>query len=123
MDAITNRHAASSLDEEEMLRVKQQDMLLNFDAETSPDHGESIDERLMHTVKDNTLGVRYEERGAYLRILRLAQEVPLRRQERFATEIRADDIKMSPAITVGPSTISPSSSICLLIPSSIADDQ
>jgi len=49
------------LTEEEMLRVKQQDMLLNFDAETALITANRSMSDLMHTVKDNTLGVRYED--------------------------------------------------------------
>ncbi len=89
-DNRSNSRQRRPLTEEEMVRVRQQEMLLDFDAETSPDHGESIDERLMNTVQDNTLGVRYEEREAYLRILRLAFEVPIKRLEKFATEIRRE---------------------------------
>ncbi len=76
------------LTEEEMVELRKRELLLDFDAETSLDRGETIHPELMNTAKDNTIGVRYEEREAYLRILRLAQEVPLRRQERFAAQIR-----------------------------------
>lgn len=77
------------LTKDEMVELRRKEALLDFDAETSLDHGETIHPELMETVKDNTIGVRYEEREAYLRVLRLAQEVPLRQQERFAAQIRS----------------------------------
>ncbi len=83
--------------EEELLEAKRRELLQEFDAETSLDHGESIHPKLMLTVKDNTVGVRYEEREAYLRILRLAQEVPLRKQQRYAAEIKMERRETTPA--------------------------
>jgi len=84
------------LTEDEMVAIRRQELLQDFDAETSLDHGESIHPRLMHAVRDNTMGVRYEEREAYLRVLRLAAEVPLRRQQRFAAEIRSERRELTP---------------------------
>jgi hypothetical protein len=69
------------LTEDEMVEQRQRELLLDFKDPPSLDHGESVHPRLMETVKDNTVGVRFEEREAYLRVLRLASEVPLRRQE------------------------------------------
>lgn len=83
-------------------RAERQDQLLNFDAETSPDHGASIDERLMSLVKDNTVGVRYEEREAYLRVLRLAHDVPIHRLERFATDLRNERYEAVPSYQARP---------------------
>ena len=83
--------------EDEMVRQRQRELMQDFNESTTLDHGESIHPRLMHGVKDNTLGVRYEEREAYLRVLRLATEVPLRRQERFAAEIQTERRAMNPS--------------------------
>lgn len=85
------------LTEDEMVEMRRRELLQDFDEETTLDHGESIHPQLMETVKDNTLGVRYEEREAYLRILRLSQEVPLRRQQRFAAQIRSERRELSPS--------------------------
>lgn len=85
------------LTEEEMVRLRQQELLMDFDAETSLDHGESIHPQLMSRVIDNTPGIRFEEREAYLRILRLAEEVPLKRQEQFAAEIRSERRESTPS--------------------------
>ena len=85
------------LTEDEMVQQRKRELLLDFNDPPSLDHGESGHPRLMETVKDNTIGVRYEEREAYLRVLRLASEVPLRRQEQFAAEIRAERRALSPA--------------------------
>ena len=89
--------ARRPLTEEELLDVKRRELLQEFDAETSLDSGASIHPKLMLTVKDNTIGIRYEEREAYLRILRLAQEVPLRKQQRFAAEIKAERRETTPS--------------------------
>lgn len=85
------------LTEDEMVQQRQRELLLDFKDPPSLDHGESVHPRLMETVKDNTIGVRYEEREAYLRVLRLASEVPLRRQEQFAAEIRAERRTLNPS--------------------------
>lgn len=77
-----------SLTEDEMVKLRQQELLLDFAADTSLDHGETINPELVRTIKNNSMGVRFEEREAYLRVLRLAQEVPLRRQEKFAADWR-----------------------------------
>lgn len=84
------------LTEDEMVEMGRRELLLQFDEETSLDHGESIHPKLMQTVKDNTFGVRFEEREAYLRILRLAAEIPLRKQQRFAEQIRSERRELNP---------------------------
>ena len=83
--------------EDEMVVERRHELMQDFDEETSLDHGQSIHPDLMHGVKDNTLGIRFEERAAYLRVLRLASEVPLRRQERFAAEIRSERRLLNPS--------------------------
>lgn len=92
-----NAQPRRPLTEDEMVEMRRRELLLNFDEDTSLDHGESIHPRLMEMVKDNTVGVRYEEREPYLRILRLAQEVPLRRQQRFAAQIRSERRELTPS--------------------------
>ena len=84
------------LTEDEMVLQRQRELLLDFTDPPSLDHGQSVHPRLMETVKDNTIGVRYEEREAYLRVLRLASEVPRRRQEQIAAEIRAERRELNP---------------------------
>jgi len=91
-----------SLTEDEMVKLRQQELLLDFDAETSLDHGETINPELLRTIKNNSMGVRFEEREAYFRILRLAQEVPLRRQEKFATELRRQRRELNPNYAARP---------------------
>ena len=83
--------------DEELIHQREQDLLRDFNEQTSLDQGESIHAKLMLSVKDNTIGVRYEEREAYLRVLKLAQEIPRSRLERFATEIRAERRTMVPS--------------------------
>lgn len=85
------------LTEEEMILKRKRELLLDFNDPTSLDRGASVHPRLMETVKDNTIGVRYEEREAYLRVLRLASEVPLSRQEQLAAEIRAERRLLNPS--------------------------
>lgn len=89
--------ARRPLTEDEMVQQRQQELLLDFTDPPSLDHGESVHPRLMATVKDNTIGVRFEEREAYLRVLRLASEVPLRRQEQYAAEIRSERRALDPS--------------------------
>ncbi len=84
------------LTEDEMVLQRQRELLLDFNDPPSLDHGQSVHPRLMETVKDNTIGVRYEEREAYLRVLRLASEVPLRRQQQIAAEIQAERRELNP---------------------------
>ncbi len=57
---------------------------------TTLDRGATINLRLLDNVRDSTLGVRYEERDAYFRILQLAQEVPLTRQKEYADVFREE---------------------------------
>lgn len=83
--------------DDEIVRERQHELLLDFDDTPSLDHGQSVHPRLMAAVKDNTTGVRYEEREAYLWILRLASEVPLRRQEQFAADLRAERRELNPS--------------------------
>ena len=95
-DRDAERPARRPLTEDEMVQQRQRELLLDFTDPPSLDHGESVHPRLMATVKDNTIGVRFEEREAYLRVLRLASEVPLRRQEQFAAEIRSERRALDP---------------------------
>ena len=83
--------------EDEMVLQRQRELLLDFDEPPSLDHGQSVHPRLMETVKNNSTGVRYEEREAYLRVLRLASEVPLRRQQQFAAEIQDERRALNPS--------------------------
>ena len=85
------------LTEEEMILKRKRELLLDFNDPTSLDRGASVHPRLMETVKDNTIGVRYEEREAYLRVLRMASEVPLSRQEQLANEIKAERRLLNPS--------------------------
>lgn len=55
---------------------------------TSLDRGASINPRLLDVVKDNTVNLLYEERDVYFRMLQLAEETPLSRQEEFAADFR-----------------------------------
>lgn len=83
--------------DDEIVRERQHELLLDFKDPPSLDHGQSVHPRLMAAVKDNTIGVRYEEREAYLWVLRLASEVPLRRQEQFASELRSERRQLDPS--------------------------
>lgn len=87
-DADVDSRRETPRSDDELLKRRRHELLVDFDAETSLDHGATIHPRLMETVKDNTMGIRFEEREAYLRVLRLAQVEPLRRQEQFATELQ-----------------------------------
>lgn len=55
---------------------------------TSLDRGASINPALLSVVKDNTLGLLFEERDLYFRMLQLGHETPLARQEEFADQFR-----------------------------------
>ena len=57
---------------------------------TSLDRGASINPRLLDVVKDNTVNLLYEEREVYFRMLQLAGETPLSRQEEFAADFREE---------------------------------
>ena len=57
---------------------------------TTLDRGASINPRLLEVVKDNTVNLLYEERGVYFRMLQLAEETPLSRQEEFAADFREE---------------------------------
>ena len=96
MKTCRHRPVVRPLTEDEMVELRRRELLQDFDAETSLDHGESIHPRLMHSVIDNTLGVRYEEREAYLRILRHSKRCPLRRLQKFAAEIRNERRETTP---------------------------
>lgn len=85
------------LTEEELIERERQELVQDFDAATSLDNGESINPELMKTIRDNSKGVRFEERAAYLRILRLAHDIPLKRLERFAAKIRWEQRETTPA--------------------------
>ena len=55
---------------------------------TTLDRGASINPRLLEVVKDHTVNLLYEERDIYFRMLQLAEETPLSRQEEFAADFR-----------------------------------
>ncbi len=55
---------------------------------TTLDRGASVNPRLLEVVTDNTVNLRYEERDVYFRMLQLAEETPLSRQEEFAADFR-----------------------------------
>ncbi len=55
---------------------------------TTLDRGASVNPRLLDVVQDNTLNLQYEERDVYFRMLQLAEETPLSRQEEFAADFR-----------------------------------
>jgi hypothetical protein len=76
------------LSEDELVQLRKLGRAQEFDAKTSLDEGRSIHPDLMLSVIDNSIGIRFEEREAYLRILRLAHDVPLRWLERYAEELR-----------------------------------
>jgi hypothetical protein len=94
-DETTDQNRRRPTDDE-IVRQRQRELLLDFDEPPSLDHGQSVHPRLMKTVKDNTEGIRFEEREAYLRVLRLATEVPLRRQQQFAADLRAERRELDP---------------------------
>ncbi|MEK6260210.1 MAG: hypothetical protein AABP62_16450 [Planctomycetota bacterium] len=63
---------------------------------TTLDRGASINPRLLEVVQDNTLNLQYEERDVYFRMLQMAQETPLSRQEEFAADFREERRLASP---------------------------
>ena len=95
-DGNTSTEPRRPRTEDEMVIERRRALMQEFDAETSLDRGQSIHPDLMSSVKDNTIGVRYEEREAYLRVLRLASEVPLHRQEQFAADLREERRTINP---------------------------
>jgi hypothetical protein len=56
--------------------------------ETSLDGGASVNPVLLESITDNSIGIRFEERDAYFRILELAWQTPLAEQEAYAREFR-----------------------------------
>jgi hypothetical protein len=85
------------LTEDELFQLRQHERAQAFDDKTSLDEGRTIHPDLMSTVVDNTIGVLYEEREAYLQILRLAHDVPLRWLERYAAEMRSERRELVPS--------------------------
>lgn len=57
---------------------------------TTLDRGASVNPRLLEVVKDDTVNLLYEERDVYFRMLQLAEETPLSRQEEFAADFREE---------------------------------
>ena len=62
----------------------------------SLDDGASVNPLLLQIVKDTTIGLRYEEKTAYFRILKLAQQVPLSRQKGFAADFLEERRQKNP---------------------------
>lgn len=57
-------------------------------APISTDGGASINPEVLRGVQDNQLGLQYEDRSPYFRILSLAKQLPLERQQEFARQFR-----------------------------------
>lgn len=95
-DAVA-RPAPKQMTDEELIELKRREMLVELAAQTSLDRGASIHPKLMETVQDNSIGVRFEEREAYLRTLQLAQEVPLSRLRDFADQNKEERRDSTPA--------------------------
>jgi hypothetical protein len=55
---------------------------------TSLDGGETVNPLLLKSITDNSIGIRFEEKDAYFRILELARQTPLAEQEVFARDLR-----------------------------------
>ena len=64
---------------------------------TSLDGGETVNPLILRPILDNSVGLRFEERDAYFRILELARETPLAEQESFARDFRDDRWMGNPA--------------------------
>lgn len=57
-------------------------------APISIDGGASINPEVLTKVQDNQLGLQFEDRSAYFRILSLAKQLPLAHQQEFARQFR-----------------------------------
>lgn len=57
-------------------------------APISIDGGASINPEVLAKVQDNQLGLQFEDRSAYFRILSLAKQLPLAHQQEFARQFR-----------------------------------
>ncbi len=55
---------------------------------TSLDRGVSVNPVLLQAITDNSIGIRFEEKDAYFRVLELAWKTPLAEQEEFARDFR-----------------------------------
>lgn len=55
---------------------------------TSLDGGETVNPVLLKSITDNSIGIRFEEKDAYFRVLELARQTPLAEQEAFARNFR-----------------------------------
>ena len=55
---------------------------------TSTDGGATVNPVVLDPILDNTLGLRFEERDAYFRMLELARQTPLAEQESLAWDLR-----------------------------------
>jgi hypothetical protein len=71
----------------------------NASTPTTLDRGASINPDLLEVVKDNTLGLLYEERDLYFRLLKLSHETPLARQETFAAQFREARWQVDPRLS------------------------
>lgn len=52
------------------------------------DRGISVNPELLESITDNSIGIRFEERNAYFRVLELAMRTPLSEQEENARDFR-----------------------------------
>lgn len=66
---------------------KEREELLSREP-TSLDHGASVNPRLLDVIRDNSFGIRFEERDVYFRMLELAVHTPLVQQERYVAQFR-----------------------------------
>jgi hypothetical protein len=71
-----------------LIRERRQQEEAQTRAPITLDNGASINPRLLEVVKDTTIGLRYEEKSAYFRILKLAQKVPLPQQKDAAADFQ-----------------------------------
>ena len=55
---------------------------------TSTDGGATVEPEILKPILDKTLGLRFEERDAYFRILELARQTPLTEQQAIARDFR-----------------------------------
>ncbi len=55
---------------------------------TSTDGGVTVEPEILEPILDKTLGLRFEERDAYFRILELARQTPLTEQQAIARDFR-----------------------------------
>ncbi len=55
---------------------------------TSTDGGATVEPEILEPILDKTLGLRFEERDAYFRILELARQTPLTEQQALARDFR-----------------------------------